>query len=90
MSNFEFPKASSFKQASQPRVALGVLVLGGVAAIPLMFKSVRDRENSIARMRDDSYDQQDTVPPVGKTGDAGAAKDSARNDRLRVMKSMPE
>jgi len=77
MTGFEFPKREHFKPASQPRVFAGVLFFMGVAALPLMFKSVRDRENSVARMRDDSYDVKD-------------AKDTARNDRLTVKKPKPE
>eukprot|EP00959_Pyramimonas_sp_CCMP1952_P311151 6511582-Pyramimonas_sp.AAC.1 len=83
MTGFQFPKRESFKPASQPRVFAGVVIFMGLAAIPFMFKSVRDRENSVARMRDDSYDNRDANTKA-------EAKDSARNDRLRTGKPKPE
>jgi len=44
-----------------------------------MFKSVRDRENSIANMRDAGYEARD----------AGQAKDDARNARMHIRRSPP-
>jgi len=59
--------------ASQPLVLLGVCVGLAVAAAPLAFKSVRQREQSVAEMRDAQYD--------------GSGKDAARDDRLRPNKN---
>jgi len=55
--------------ASQPLVLLGVCVGLALAAAPLAFKSVRQREQSVAEMRDAQY--------------AGDGKDAARDDRLK-------
>ena len=55
------------KKASQLRVALGLTIGLIIAGLPLMNKTVYEREQAVARMRDDSYD----------------AKDAARASRLR-------
>ena len=55
--------------ASQPLVLLGVCVGLAIAAAPLAFKSVRQREQSVAEMRDAQY--------------GGDGKDAARDDRLK-------
>ena len=55
--------------ASQPLVLLGLCVGLALAAAPLAFKSVRQREQSVAEMRDAQY--------------AGDGKDAARDDRLK-------
>ena len=58
--------------ASQPLVLLGVCLGLAVAAGPLAFKSVRQREQSVAEMRDAQY--------------SGDGKDAARDDRLKGRK----
>jgi hypothetical protein len=55
--------------ASQALVFAGVCVGLAIAAAPLALKSVRQREQSVAEMRDAQY--------------AGGGKDAARDDRLR-------
>jgi len=62
------PRQIASKPANQKYVALGVLAFMGIAAVPLMFKEIRRREQTVAEMRDSAYD----------------TKDDARNDRLRV------
>ena len=52
----------------QLKVAIGVAVGLTVAALPLMNKTVRGREEAVAKMRDDQY----------------ALKDSARSSRLSI------
>ena len=49
------------------RIAVGVTVGLIVAALPLMNKTIYEREQNVHRMRDESYDM----------------KDAARNSRLR-------
>lgn len=56
------------KPANQLKVFLGVLLLGGIAGLPLMNKKVYEREQAVHRMRDESYDALD--------------KNAARNARL--------
>jgi|Transcript_13300 hypothetical protein len=58
--------------ASQPLVLIGVCLGLAVAAGPLAFKSVRQREQSVAEMRDAQY--------------SGDGKDAARDDRLKGRK----
>jgi hypothetical protein len=71
------------KQASQKTVFLGVLVGLSVCSIPFMFKSVRTKEQNVAKMRD----QQDL--DAAKTDDDDdlkkkrLAKDDARDSRLK-------
>lgn len=57
-------------QASKKAVFAGVAVAMALASLPLLNKTVYQREQNVAAMRDASYD----------------AKDDARNSRLRIKK----
>jgi hypothetical protein len=45
------------RPASAPRVAAGVALCLVIAALPLLSKKVRAREDAIAGMRDEVYDK---------------------------------
>lgn len=61
----------SSSSSSRIKVAIGVLVGMGIAGLPLLNKTVYEREQQVHRMRDDQYD----------------LKDSARNSRLQRSSS---
>lgn len=44
----------------QERVLFGVLIGLGIAAIPFLFKSVREREKQVHTLREKSIDSSDT------------------------------
>eukprot|EP00193_Tetraselmis_chui_P000968 CAMPEP_0177763620 /NCGR_PEP_ID=MMETSP0491_2-20121128/6966_1 /TAXON_ID=63592 /ORGANISM="Tetraselmis chuii, Strain PLY429" /LENGTH=74 /DNA_ID=CAMNT_0019279735 /DNA_START=266 /DNA_END=490 /DNA_ORIENTATION=+ len=58
-------------RANQKMVAAGVAISMAVCALPFAFKTVRDREQAVAEMRDAQYEAMD-------------AKAAARNQRLSV------
>jgi len=62
------PHKSDFARANPRAVFWGTLACLGLSAVPFLFKTVRDREKNVHRMREESID----------------AKDDARNSRLRV------
>lgn len=63
----------SNRVASRKTVFLGVSAALAFGAIPFAFKSVRQKENQVAAMRDAAYD----------------AKDAARDSRLSIRREKP-
>lgn len=55
-------------QASKANVALGLTLGMTIAGLPLLNKTVYEREQQVARMRDEAYD----------------AKNMARDERLKL------
>lgn len=59
-------------QAQPLYVALGVISVCGIAAIPLWFQSVRKREQLLAQARYGVFVLVSTQPSCSRYGDAGA------------------
>ena len=61
-------KPTTFAKSNRWQVMVGTIVLLGISAVPFAFKTVREREANVHKMRDAQLD----------------AKDNARDSRLRV------
>ena len=65
---------------SKLRVLIGTSIGMMIAGLPFLSKNVREREQAVHQMRDDSYEQSLATKMA-------AQKDEARNARLSIKKA---
>lgn len=88
----ERPTALYLQPLCRPEPPAPTLPLHAPPGLPLLNKTVRQREQAVAAMRDAQYDPQpDGVTPGGGSmtttpGSRAEAKNDARDDRLRARR----